>query len=90
MANDVYSTVLNCQSCTATWGTIVRHQKDVKLFPAGGPLELVVMDLLGLFPKTAHGNQFVPVITDLFSKLMRSMALRTTTAAVVADALLDN
>ncbi|CDF40971.1 unnamed protein product [Chondrus crispus] len=75
MANNVYSTVRNCQSCSATRSTIVRHQKDIKLFPAAGPLEFVAMDLLGPLPKTAHGNQFVLVITDLFSKLTCSIAL---------------
>ena len=48
------------------------------------------MDLLGPLPKTAHGNQHVLVITDRFSKLTRSIPLRTTTASVVANAFLDN
>ena len=90
MANDVYATVRNCQSCSATRGSIVRHQKDMKPFPAARPLAFVAMDPLGPLPKTAHGNQFVLVITDRFSKLTRSIALRTTTAAVVANAFLDN
>ena len=44
----------------------------------------------GALPKTAHGNQHVLVITDRFSKLTRSIPLRTTTASVVANAFLDN
>ena len=48
------------------------------------------MDLLGLLPKTAHGNQHVLVITDRFSKLRHSILLRTTTASVVPNAFLDN
>ena len=48
------------------------------------------MDLLGPLPKTAHGNQHVLVITDRFTKMTRSIPLRTTTASVVANAFLDN
>ena len=48
------------------------------------------MDLLGPLPKTAHGNRHVLVMTDRFTKLIRSIPLRTTTASVVANAFLDN
>ena len=62
----------------------------MKLFPAAGSLAFVAMDLLGPLPKTEHGNKFVLVITDRFSKLTRSIAVRTTNAAVVANAFSDN
>ena len=72
MASDAFLTVRNCTSCAATRGTLVKNQKDLKLFPAAGPLEFVAMDLLGTLPRTAHGNQHVLVITDRFSKLTRT------------------
>ena len=90
MASDAFSTVRNCTSCTATRGTLVKNQKEIKLFPAAGPLEFVAMDLLGPLPKTTHRNQHFLVITDRFSKLTRCIPLRTTTASVVANAFLDN
>ena len=90
MANDAYSTVQNCASYATTRGTLVKHQKDLKLFPAAGPLAFVAMDLLGPLPKTVHGHQHVLVMTDRFSKLTRSIALRTTTASVVANGFLEN
>jgi Integrase zinc binding domain len=51
----------------------------LKLFPASGPLEYVSMDILGPLPKTDHGNRFLLVITDRFSKLTRMVPLRTIT-----------
>ena len=48
------------------------------------------MDLLGPLPKIAHENEQVLDITDRFSKLTRSIPLRTTTASVVANTVLDN
>ena len=90
MANDAFSTIRNCAPCAATWGTLVRHQKDLKLFPAAGRLDFVAMDLLGPSPKTTHGNRHVLFMTDRFTKLTRSILLRTTTASVVANAVLGN
>ena len=43
MASDASSTVRNCTSCAATRGTLVKNQKDLKLFPAAGPLECSAM-----------------------------------------------
>ena len=51
MASDSFSTVRNCTSCAAIRGTLVKSQKDLKLFPATGPLEFVAMDLLGPCPR---------------------------------------
>ena len=48
------------------------------------------MDLLGSLSETTHGNQHVLVITGRFSKLRRSIPLRTTTASVVANAFSNN
>ena len=90
MASDAFATVRNCTSCAATRGTLVKNQKDLKLFPAAGPLELVVMDPLGPLPKIAPGNQHVLVITDRFPKLTCGIPLRTTTASVVAKGVLNN
>ena len=38
MASDAFSTLRNCTSCAAARGTLVKNQKDLKLFPAAGPL----------------------------------------------------
>ena len=90
MANDAFGIVRNCASCAATQGTLVRYQKDLKLFPAAGPLDFVAMDLLGPLTKMGHGNRPVLVMNDRFTKLTGSIPLPTTTASVVANAFLDN
>ena len=48
------------------------------------------MDILGPLPKTDHGNRFLLVITDRFSKLTRTVPLRTITAMVVAKAFCES
>lgn len=55
MANDVYTSILDFQSC-ATRGTPRRHEKKLQLFPPSGPFELIAMDILSPLPKTSSGN----------------------------------
>ena len=59
---------------------------NMQLFTAQEPLEFVAIDILGPLPKTAHGNRFLLVISDRFSKLTRTIPMRTTTALAVAKA----
>ena len=58
----------------------------MKLFPATKPLEFVAMDILGPLPRTRHGMRFILVVTDRFTKLTKTEALRTITAVSVAKA----
>lgn len=55
--NDVYATVRICELCTRVKGTKHKHQSQLKLFPANGPLELVEMDIMEPLPKTEDSNQ---------------------------------
>jgi hypothetical protein len=48
------------------------------------------MDILGSLPKTQHGNRFLLVIADRYSKLTRTVPLRVTTALAVAQAFCDH
>jgi hypothetical protein len=56
----------------------------MQLLTAHEPLEFVAIDILGPLTKTAHGNRFLLVISDRFSKLTRTTPMRTTTALAVA------
>jgi Integrase core domain len=60
--------------------------QTMQLFTAHEPLEFVAIDILDPLPKTAHGNRFMLVISDRFSKLTRTITMRTTTALAVAKA----
>ena len=90
MASDVAETVRNCTTCAKNRVKERKRTSFLKLFPANGPLEYVSMDILGPLPKTDHGNRFLLVITDRFSKLTRTVPLRTITAMVVAKAFCES
>jgi Integrase zinc binding domain/Integrase core domain len=89
MAADVADTVRNCHACARNRIKERNKTSYLKLFPASSPLEYVSIDLLGPLPKTAHRNRFLLVMTDRFSKLTRTVPLRSTTAYVVAKAFCE-
>jgi hypothetical protein len=47
MVEDVYETVHQCESCARNRIAEKRRSNPLKLFPPGGPLESVAMDILG-------------------------------------------
>jgi RNase H-like domain found in reverse transcriptase/Integrase zinc binding domain/Integrase core domain len=84
MASDVANTVNNCTVCAKNRISERKRTSFLKLFPASEPLEYIAVDILGPLPKTEHGNQFLLVITDRFSKLTRTVPLRSISAFMVA------
>jgi Integrase zinc binding domain len=84
MHKKVEETVRHCTVCAKTRVKERKRTSFLKLFPVSGPLEFVSMDILGLLPKTEHGNRFLLVISNRFSKLTRTVPLRTITALGVA------
>jgi Integrase zinc binding domain len=89
MYKEVEETVRHCTVCAKNRVKERKRTSLLKLFPASGPLEFVSMDILGPLPKTEHGNRFLLVISDRFSKLTRTVPMRTITALGVAKAFCD-
>jgi hypothetical protein len=90
MDTDVAKTVKNCAICAENRIHERKRTSLLKLFPASEPLELVSLDILGTLPKTEHGNRFLLVITHRFSKITRTVPLRTISILVVAKAFCEH
>ena len=90
IAEDVYETVRMCDVCARNRIAEKRKTNPLKLFPAKGPLESVAMDILGPLPRTKHGNRFLLVIADRYSKVTKTVPLRTVTALSVSRAFCDH
>lgn len=58
----------------------------MKVFPALAPLTFVAIDILGELVTTSRENKYLLVISDRFSKLIRTVPLRTITAEAVPKA----
>jgi Integrase zinc binding domain len=90
MSADVAETVRQCAVCAKNSIHERKRTSFPKLFPASEPLEYVSLDILGPLPKTEHGNRFLLVITDRFSKLTRTVPLRNISAFVVENSFYEN
>jgi hypothetical protein len=84
MAIDIHQFVQNCASCARKRLVTQKKTNYLKLFPPSAPLEFVSIDILGPLPETKEGNIFLLVMVDRFSKLTRTVPLRTIIATEVA------
>ena len=90
LAVDAYATVRNCVECAKERVKLRHKTKSLKLLPAKAPLESISIDLLGELIRTPRGNRWLLVITDRFSKLVRTVPLKRITAATVAKAFVHH
>lgn len=58
--------------------------------PAGGPLEFMDIDILGLLPMIATGSQYVVIIPDRLSKLTGVILTAKVNSKQVGTILLNN
>jgi Integrase zinc binding domain/Integrase core domain len=90
MYREVEDTVRGCEHYARNNVQERTRVNHMKIVPANEPLEFIEIDILGPLPKTAHGNRFLLVISDRFSKLTRTVPMRTNTALAVAKAFCDH
>jgi hypothetical protein len=83
---DVYQIVTQCSHCAREAALLRKRKQHVTLFPAQEPLEYLAIDILGPLPKAPRGNQFILVVCDRFTKLVRTIPLRKITYLAVAQA----
>jgi hypothetical protein len=86
MYRKIEDSVSSCEQCARNNVQEISRVNNMELFTAQEPLEFVEIDILRPLPKTAHGNRFLLVISDRFSKLTWIISMRTTTALAVAKA----
>lgn len=90
MGLDVYNTVRQCVSCAKERISLRKHSSLLKLFPATRPLEFVSIDILGPLPRSSGGHRYLLVITDRYTKFVRTVPLRAITALTVAKAFCEH
>ncbi len=84
MAVDCYAVVRKCSTCAKNRIKLRQRSNPLRLFPPAGPLESVAIDIFGPLLKTARGNQYLLMITDRYSKLTKSVPMKTMSAEAVA------
>ena len=89
MREDIQTYCKVCQRCLEnTKSTLRAFLHPLEL--AKAPFDVVGMDFMGPFkPPSTHGNKYIMVVTDYFSKYVEVKALPDQTAETTADAFLQ-
>ena len=90
MAVDAYAVSRNCVSCAKNMIYVRQDRNFLKLFPAKAPPEFVAIDILGELIRTPRGNYYKLLISDQFSKLVRTVPLKKVAASEVAKAFVHH
>ena len=89
MAVDCYAIVRKCSTCAKNRIKLRQRSNPLQLFPPAGPLESVAIDVFGPLLVTARGNQYLLMISDRYSKLTKSVPMKSISAEAVARAFTD-
>ncbi|XP_041843372.1 uncharacterized protein LOC121641350 [Melanotaenia boesemani] len=87
MTKDIDKWVSECAMCQSAQRPI---KQEVQYTPikVTQPFELVGMDLIGKLKKTNHGNQYICVMIDYFTKWPQAYAIKTKCADEVTEQIL--
>ena len=88
MANCITHDVRRCHSCTNVYGTKFNKKHHPRLNEPSDSLEFVAISILDPLPNTTGSHAYVLVVTNRYSKLARSILLRSITKPIFADVLI--
>ena len=88
MKTDVAEFIARCEKCVARKNPVPLARAPLQPHRAGYPFEKVAMDILEV-PLSERGNRYILVVSDYFSKWVEAFALKSHTAPVVAEILVD-
>ena len=87
---DCHQTVRTCIECVKNRIRLRRNSKRMTLFPAKAPLEFISIDIMGELIRSKRDNFPPLVITERFSQLVRTIAMKTIRAKTIAKAFVEH
>lgn len=90
MSKDCSVYVKSCGVCNRSKKPNVKPRAALGSYHVGAPMERVHLDILGPFPKSSRGNQYVLMLVDQFTKWVECFPLPDQTAESVARTFLDD
>jgi succinyl-CoA synthetase beta subunit len=90
MHKDIAEYTEGCLNCKLFKGTIQTRSGKLHLFSQGSyRFEVVHVEILSPFPRTAKGNIYVSVVIDQYSRWVELNAMGDMTAETVAEHFVD-
>ena len=88
MRRDVENYVRNCHICESRKNPVKTQRAPLHPHSSGAPFEKIAVDILEV-PMSDKGNKYIIVIGDYFTKWVEVFPLKSHTAVVVAEILVD-
>ena len=86
---DVEDYCRSCRVCSERNAPAKMPRAKMGTMPCGYPMERVAMDVVGPLPKTIHGNRFILVVSDYFTRWPEAYAIASHDAETVAQKLVE-
>ena len=85
--NDIRLYVKSCHICACTKPLNTRADDPATTRIPRHPWEVISIDLMGPYPRTSRGKQYILVATDLFSRWTEAYPLGTATTKTITETL---
>ena len=85
--NDVENWCRNCAKCAMRKTPAPKARAPLQSIKAGYPMQIVATDILGPFPESTNGNNYILVVGDYFTRWVEAYAIRNQEAVTVANKL---
>ena len=85
--NDVENWCRNCAKCAMRKTPAPRARAPLQSIKAGYPMQIVATDILGPFPESINGNNYILVVGDYFTRWVEAYAICNQEAVTVANKL---
>ena len=86
---DVKQWCASCDKCSSKKGPRRKPKCPLKLYNVGAPMERIAVDVMGPLPVTRHGNKYLIVAMDYFTKWPEAYAVPYQEAKTVATVLVQ-
>ena len=90
MSRSVSDWCRTCPSCAARKGNGQRRRGALQNMKTGYPLEVIAMDIVGLFPPSKSGNKYILAVSDYFTRWVEAFGIPSQDAVTVANCIVDS
>ena len=87
--NSVEQFIHNCTACLQRKNPVQSNKAPLQHIEVGEPFTFWAMDFMGPIPETVHGNRYILVLMDQFSKWCKAFPTKDQKASTVTDILLQ-
>ena len=79
-----------CVNCATRKAPTHKRRYPLQNILTGYPMQMVATDIMGPFPITTHGNKYILVASDYFTRWVEAYAIPNQEATTVAGKLVNN